>query len=86
MLLIVARRTAEFIATETYGAPPTDPRASPLLAPNHAGLPPTYVQVMEQDPCRDDGLVYERVLREVGVKTRLVRYASGPYGLCGQWN
>ena len=61
--------------TDTYGAPPTDLRASPLLASSHAGLPPAFIQVMELDPIRDDGIVYEKVLREAGVPTRLVRCA-----------
>ncbi|KAM5545521.1 hypothetical protein V8D89_000559 [Ganoderma adspersum] len=65
---------------QTYGAPPTDLRASPLLAPTHAGLPPTFLQVMDQDPARDDGLVYEKVLRESSVKTKLVRYDGVIHG------
>ncbi|PIL34600.1 hypothetical protein GSI_03379 [Ganoderma sinense ZZ0214-1] len=65
---------------QTYGAPPMDPRASPLLAPTHAGLPPTFLQVMGQDPLRDDGLVYEKVLREASVKTKLVRYDGVVHG------
>ncbi len=52
-----------------------DLRISPLLAPTHTGLPPAFFQVMEQDPLRDDGLVYEKVLREASVKTKLVRCA-----------
>ena len=62
-----------FVHPETYGGPPTDPRVSPLLAPSHAGLPAAYVQVMEMDPLRDDGVVYERLLREAGVPTKLVQ-------------
>ena len=55
-----------------YNAPPTDLRFSPLLAPSQAGLPPAYIQVMELDLIRDDGVVYERLLREAGIKTKLV--------------
>jgi acetyl esterase/lipase len=41
-----------------------------LLA-NHTGLPPAYIQICGLDPLRDEGLLYERLLREQGVPTRL---------------
>ncbi|KAK6373295.1 hypothetical protein LTS17_008315 [Exophiala oligosperma] len=41
----------------------------------HMGLPPVYFQVCGLDPSRDDGLIYERVLREeCDVPTRLDMY------------
>ncbi|KIW93509.1 uncharacterized protein Z519_06114 [Cladophialophora bantiana CBS 173.52] len=48
---------------------------SPLFSPfnsrnPHVGLPPTYVHVGGMDVLRDDGLVYERALRDNGVQTR----------------
>ena len=54
-----------------YGGVSTDPRFAPLLYPSHAGLPPAYIHVMELDPLRDDGVVYEKALRASGVKTRI---------------
>ncbi|KAI0704743.1 Alpha/Beta hydrolase protein [Earliella scabrosa] len=77
-LFLSAESTLFFF--DTYGAPPTDLRVSPLLASSHAGLPPAFIQVMELDPIRDDGIVYEKVLREAGVPTRLVRNAGVPHG------
>ncbi|KAI0738332.1 Alpha/Beta hydrolase protein [Daedaleopsis nitida] len=62
------------------GAPPTDLRISPLLASEHAGLPPAFIQVMHYDPLRDDGILYEKVLREAGVTTRLIRNPGTLHG------
>ncbi len=58
-------------------SPPTaadDVRVSPLLAISHAGLPPAFIQVQELDPLRDEGILYENVLRQAGVSTKLIQY------------
>ncbi|TFK87906.1 hypothetical protein K466DRAFT_599116 [Polyporus arcularius HHB13444] len=65
---------------QIYGGPPEDLRVSPLLAPSHTGLPPAFIQVQEFDPIRDDGIVYEKVLREAGVRTKLVKYVGTVHG------
>ena len=62
------------------GANPADPRASPLLAPSHAGLAPAIVITAEEDPLRDDGEYYARALVEAGVETLAVRIPGLPHG------
>lgn len=42
-------------------------------------LPPTFVQVCGRDIIRDDGLIYERMLRDSGTKTRLNVYQGLPH-------
>ena len=59
--------------TEALKADPNDPRFSVLLASSHKNLPPAYIQVAEADPLRDHGLLYEKVLKDEGVKTKLDR-------------
>jgi acetyl esterase len=47
------------------------PYASPLKAHDFKGLAPAFISVAHFDPLRDDGLVYERALRDAGVATQL---------------
>ena len=49
----------------------------------HANLPPAVVAVDGMDPLRDEGIIYERILREAGVKTKLYVYAGMPHGHWG---
>lgn len=55
---------------------------SPLVWPTgHSKLPPHYFQICGADPLRDEGLIYERMLREnEGIKTRLSVYKGLPHG------
>jgi acetyl esterase/lipase len=47
------------------------PYASPARATDVAGLPPTYISVMEYDPLRDEGIAYAIKLLQAGVTVEL---------------
>lgn len=51
-----------------------NPLAAPLLAEDHAGLPPAFICVAQNDPLRDDGYAYADKLRAAGVP---VEFDSG---------
>ena len=56
------------------------PDASPLRAPDLAGLPPALVLLAECDPLTDEGLDYAERLRAAGVDARTSVYDGMAHG------
>ncbi len=57
-----------------------DPRASPLLAPDLAATPPTYLAVAGFDPLCDEALAYGARLREAGIDVTLALHEGQVHG------
>jgi acetyl esterase/lipase len=58
----------------------TDWRASPLLAANHANLPPAFVLTAGYDPLLDEGRAYAEALAKAGVEVSDREYADMVHG------
>ncbi|WP_055601944.1 alpha/beta hydrolase, partial [Streptomyces aureus] len=69
---------------QQYVAPGTDPAAaSPGLAPDLSGLPPTLLVLADCDPLRDEGLAYARRLSAAGVRTEVHLHTGMFHGFLG---
>ena len=60
-----------------------EPLASPLLAPDLAGLPPALVLMAGFDPLRDEGIAYAKKLQGAGVRTEWEVYPTTFHGFFG---
>jgi len=69
--------TASYLGPDGDAA---DPLASPLLAQEHAGLPPAVVITAGYDPLRDEGMNYVNKLRDAGVSVEHMHYADMIHG------
>jgi acetyl esterase len=70
------------LCARTYlgDADPTDPYASPLLAPDLTGLAPALVITVAHDPLHDEGCAYAARLLEAGVPAALMDVADHAHG------
>ncbi|KAF2638756.1 hypothetical protein P280DRAFT_454825 [Massarina eburnea CBS 473.64] len=62
-----------------FGAPPTDPYASPLLHPRTKDLKKVYLTVAGHDTLRDDGLLFKQKLDENEVPNKVDYYEGYPH-------
>ena len=69
---------------KAYNPDPQSPLYNVGVWPGgHKNLPPAVFSIDGMDPLRDEGLIYERMLREAGNKTKLFMYPGLPHAHWG---
>ncbi|HEV2518886.1 MAG TPA: alpha/beta hydrolase [Devosia sp.] len=69
-----------YITNYLSGADPTNPEASPLLAPDLTGLCPTLLVTADHDPLRDEGRAYAARLTAAGNAATLQEWPGTTHG------
>lgn len=69
-----------YIANYLSGADPTNPEASPLLAPDLASLCPTLLVTADHDPLRNEGRAYATRLSEAGNTVTVQEWPGTTHG------
>ncbi len=79
----LTREAMEFFRAQYLSSPEEreDPRASPLLAPDVSGMPPTFLVTCEFDPLCSEGEAFAARLRQAGVDVTAVRLAGASHGV-----
>jgi acetyl esterase len=73
-----AERSWEYYLGTVEGE--VSPYASPSIADDLRGLPPAYVNTMEFDPLRDEGILYALRMLQAGVNVELHSYPGTFHG------
>jgi acetyl esterase/lipase len=68
------------VADQLQADPKSSLRSPLLWLGGHVNLPPTYMQIAGMDQSRDQGLLYDEILRKEGVKTRVDIFPGLPHG------
>ncbi len=79
-LNLTRAKMAWYWAQYLGGAEGSSPEASPLRAPDLAGVAPALVQTAEHDPLLSEGEAYAARLAEAGVPVTLTRYDGVIHG------
>ena len=65
---------------------PVPAYAFPANATDLSGLPPTYIEVVEYDSLRDEGIAYAERLQAAGVQVELHEVKEAPHAFDLVWN
>jgi acetyl esterase len=76
----LAEKSWQYYLGELYGSDDVPAYAAPSRATDLSGLPPAYVSTAENDPLRDEGILYALRLLQSGVSVELHQFPGTFHG------